>query len=255
MRRKTAAGVAGSFGSSVGYYDALAGAYSERTADRRRYLDAVDGIVLGAAPRRTEAYLDAGCGDGRRAKLIAEAVAAGRLALVDESSEMLGLARHRLSGTNADFFCGSAKDYRTHERFDLITCLWNVFGHICDRDDRVATLAALGRLLTPGGRIVCDVNNRYNIREYGLRAVAANFVGGFFGRKEAGRFNLRHCGAGCTVYIHSPREFEKTVEDAGLRVIGKVGVGYGSGAVERTRMMNFTCQLVYVISRRSGVLS
>ena len=54
------------------------------------------------------------------------------------------------------------------DRFSVITCLWNVLGHIETNQKRLAALARMRRLLSDDGVIFIDVNNRYNAVNYGV---------------------------------------------------------------------------------------
>src|SRR6202034_945404 len=51
--------------------------------------------------------------------------------------------------------------------FDVITCLWNVLGHIFPSASRLGGLRQFARLVSPHGRIFVDVQHRYNARHYG----------------------------------------------------------------------------------------
>ena len=53
------------------------------------------------------------------------------------------------------------------ETFDVITCLWNVLGHVREFENRVRAMRAMKKLLSPEGRCFIDVNHRYNARAYG----------------------------------------------------------------------------------------
>ena len=60
----------------------------------------------------------------------------------------------------------AAEDLPANERFDVITCLWNVLGSVVDSDRRLRALKKMGSLLTEHGRLFVDVNNRYNARAW-----------------------------------------------------------------------------------------
>ena len=60
--------------------------------------------------------------------------------------------------------------------FDVITCLWNVLGHIFPASARIGVLRQFARLASPKSRIFVDVNHRYNARHYGALPTALRFL-------------------------------------------------------------------------------
>ena len=54
------------------------------------------------------------------------------------------------------------------DRFSVITCLWNVLGHVETNQKRLTALTRMRRLLSDDGVIFIDVNNRYNAVNYGV---------------------------------------------------------------------------------------
>ena len=57
--------------------------------------------------------------------------------------------------------------------FDVVTCLWNVLGHILPSAARAEMLRQFARLVSAEGKIFIDLNHRYNARHYGAMATAA----------------------------------------------------------------------------------
>ena len=47
--------------------------------------------------------------------------------------------------------------------FDIITCLWNVLGHIFPFARRIEVLRKFARLLSPQGKLFIDVSHRYTL--------------------------------------------------------------------------------------------
>lgn len=223
---------------SADFYHALAAGYdSDIAAERRAYLDAVDDLVCQgrSAPRR---MLDIGCGPGVRGAALARRLGAERLWLADSSPGMVEIARERVPWARVELLdaadaseCGR----RLPGDFGLITCLGNVLGHM-PGPARVATLRCLGGLLAPGGRIILDLNNRYNAAQYGLRAVAANI-----GRDTAGRgggdYVTRRQVAGrsiaTTVHLVTPLETRAMLRAAGRTVHRRWWVRYADGRLTR----------------------
>jgi SAM-dependent methyltransferase len=145
-------------------YDRLAPHYRAYAEARAAYLGAVDRFVIEHSPRGGR-MLDVGSGDGVRAASIGRALGATHVVLCEPSAAMASLCRDQAV---AAVWTDRAECLRqSEERFDVVTCLWNVLGHLPDRDARIAALEGMRRLLAPEGRLFCDVNNRHNARAYG----------------------------------------------------------------------------------------
>ena len=138
--------------------------------------------------------LDAACGTGRYALLLAEAGA--RVAAVDSSPEMLQHARRKAAerGSAIDFREGdlTALPY-PDEAFDLVVCALS----LCHLTDLNPAAREFARVLRPGGRVIvsdfhpfclligwrtafytehatCWVENHLNLTEEYVRALLAN---------------------------------------------------------------------------------
>lgn len=145
----------------VAAYNALAPCYRAYSQSRLAYLQSVERLiikrVIGA-----RSLLDVGSGDGCRASRIAAWARISEIVMVEPSSAMRNLCVAR-----GDVWkCRASEIPRSTRRFDVITCLWNVLGHM-EEHERRASLLRLKQLLTPSGTIFLDVNHRYNAAEYG----------------------------------------------------------------------------------------
>jgi len=150
-------------------YDRLAPHYRAFAQARSTYLDAVDDYVCDHI-QPGMSMLDVGSGDGMRAVRIARRISASYLVLSEPSNGMYELCRAQCAD---EIWRVSAQNLpESQRRFEVITCLWNVLGHLSGREARVAALTAMRRLLAPRGQIFCDVNNRHNARAYGAVRVA-----------------------------------------------------------------------------------
>jgi SAM-dependent methyltransferase len=146
----------------VDAYDAFAPFYSSYSTGKSDYLRKIEDIVIAHAnPAR--ALLDVGSGDGRRALRIAESLNVGRAVLLEPSPAMRAQCPKA-----AEFWKCRASDLPDATcRFDVITCLWNVLGHLENAEERGRVLSTLRMLLAPGGSIFLDVVHRYNAAAYG----------------------------------------------------------------------------------------
>ena len=124
-----------------------------------------------------EAFLDAGCGDGRYLAALAAELPARRAGL-DISERILETARRRV---DADLRRGNLETIPFADgEFDLVLCS-QVIEHVLDADAAVAELA---RVLRPNGILIISTDNARNyvtrtinaprtaaVRAFGLRGV------------------------------------------------------------------------------------
>jgi SAM-dependent methyltransferase len=134
---------------------------SERLERRRtnvtawlRGREAWDVALAAVARARPHRVLDAGCGDG----LFASLVAAPEVIGVDGSAAMVERARSRgVDARPGDIHELPFED----ESFDVAVCNWTLY-HLADLDRGIAELA---RVLRPGGRFVGVYNREGHMRE------------------------------------------------------------------------------------------
>lgn len=142
-------------------YDAIAPYYDSLLEARKHYLKKVEEIVI-ACSRSAHSLLDVGSGNGVRALRIARAIKTEDVVLVEPSEQM-----RLCSPEKAVVWKRSVSEIPETARFDLITCLWNVLGHLEDTQERLLLLSRLKALLGPSGMLFLDVNHRYNALSYG----------------------------------------------------------------------------------------
>jgi 2-polyprenyl-6-hydroxyphenyl methylase/3-demethylubiquinone-9 3-methyltransferase len=156
--------------------------------------------------------LDVGCGGG----LLAEGMArrGARVTGIDLAAEALAVARlHALES-------GVAVDYRqvaveslagsNPGRFDLVTCL-EMLEHV---PDPAAVVAALGRLVRPGGHVICSTINR-NAKAFALAIVGAEYL-----------LRLLPMGTHQYARLIRPSELTRWARAAGLELAGLAGLEY-----------------------------
>lgn len=233
--------------SSVEYYNKIAALYPEISNERSNYLKAVDNIVFQSITKCTN-YLDVGSGDGLRAIAIAKQISCKSLCLVDNSSILENLVVKPLDyNFSIQKVMCSILELDIKEKFDVITCLWNVFGHIGSLYDRERALQNIKKHLSSNGHIIIDVNNRYNIAHYGKASVMDNYINDHTNNVKAGWFEIDTQGTTTSVYIHAPLELDDLCSKVGLAVKDFFVVDYSTGSI----MNNFfDGQLVYVITHK-----
>src|SRR5580658_9660957 len=156
----------------VAAYDRIAPIYAHLAQQRRAYLNAVDRLIVAEIPPGSRSMLDVGAGDGARAARIAAAAGLRGLTLLEPSAAMRSYCP-----AQSTIWAMRAEDLHSQQGgFDIVTCLWNVLGHILPSAARVEVLRQFARLVSPQGKIFIDVNHRYNARHYGALATAMRWL-------------------------------------------------------------------------------
>src|SRR5436305_1511969 len=108
-------------------YELLAPHYRQISEMRAAYLRAVDRVILSRIPPDARSLLDVGSGDGVRAQRLAGVAGMARVVLVEPSPAMADWCR----ATQAtEVWQVKAEALRATPSFAVVTCLWNVLGHI-----------------------------------------------------------------------------------------------------------------------------
>jgi hypothetical protein len=244
----------------VAAYDRVAPFFSDITQRRKRYLKSIDQLTVARIPSGSWSLLDVGAGDGKRAMKIAGKAGLNDIVLLEPSTEMI-----KESESAARILKVRAEDVELvnlfaekHDcRFDVITCLWNVLGHIRPAKTRAQTFARLSQLLSPEGALFLDVNHRYNARSYGLLRTAGRFLHDQLRPGETNgdvTVNWNFGDLSCRTYGHvfSDREIRQLASDANLIVSERVVVDYDTGEIKRR---GWEGNLFYVLRRCSSVSS
>ena len=235
----------------VDAYERLAPYYSQFSKRRAAYLLSVEEQIAARIPARARSLLDVGAGDGSRAVRIAGAAEISSVVLVEPSAKMLGEAPPgcevwRMRAQELDPTAIS-------ERFDVVTCLWNVLGHISTFDTRVRALSAVAQLLSPDGMVFVDVIHRYNVRSYSATMTAARWVwdlivpgnsnGDVSARWQTAAGEISTYG-----HVFTDREMRRLADAAGLECVERIVIDYETGRIRRASCMG---NLLYVFRRVS----
>jgi 2-polyprenyl-3-methyl-5-hydroxy-6-metoxy-1,4-benzoquinol methylase len=231
----------------VSAYDRIAPIYASLAKQRKAYLDAVDRMVIAEIPPGSRSMLDVGAGDGARAARIAEAAGLQHLTLLEPSARMRSYCPAHMS-----VWAIRAEDlHRKQGSFDVVTCLWNVLGHIIPSAVRLEVLRQFARLVSPQGKIFIDLNHRYNARHYGYLATAVRFLrdrASPAGRHGDVRVTWDIDGQPCatTGHVFTHTEFAVLSRAAGLSIEKRLVIDYASGQLRRR---SFEGNLIYVLRR------
>lgn len=213
--------------SSANYYSSISKDYRAISDKRKAYLNSIDNLIIENAPEKVINYLDVGSGDGKRGLYIAQSIDAKNTVLLDNCEDMF---TNELE--NVRFVSGDILNYKSDVKFDLITCLWNVLGHVGNKEDRLNALKNMSILLSKNGKLILDVNNRYNSKNYTSKGVFGNRLKDLLRIKNSGYYQLGEGENSTSVYIHKPFEIDRQAEKSGLKLIKKLYVNYSTGELE-----------------------
>jgi len=96
-------------------------------------------------------WLDVGCGTGRHLVYLRKNHS---IMGIDPSPEMLRIAHRRLPGTRLEV--GDVRTFRLRPKFDVVSCLFGVFGHLENERDVRRALARISAHLVPGGVAIVE---------------------------------------------------------------------------------------------------
>jgi ubiquinone/menaquinone biosynthesis C-methylase UbiE len=224
-------------------YDLIAPSFARLSEQRREYLEAVERLIVSSIPPGSRSLLDIGAGDGVRAVRIAQGAGLEQVVLLEPSAQMRGNWP-----TGVTVWAMRAEDLHAQEgRFDTITCLWNVLGHVFPASARSEVLRQCARLLAPGGRIFVDVSHRYNAAHYGWLRTGWRFLRDRVAPAGANGdvvITWRREAVSTAGHVFTGREFSDLCRTAGVRVERRSVVDYATGAV---RKWSFQGNLLYVL--------
>ncbi|MFO0388295.1 MAG: class I SAM-dependent methyltransferase [Alphaproteobacteria bacterium] len=236
--------------NTLAAYDAIAPSYAEYSSTRQAYLDAVDQLVIEHL-KPSARLLDIGSGDGRRLKKITSHHKLTDVVAIEPSENMATICRQS-TGFTVHPICGDSLNNLDEKPFDVITVLWNVFGHMPDSSVRLKTLQAMAKKLKPDGIVMLDVNNRHNQLSYGrwnvLKRRIIDAVAFDEKRGDAHyEWKIGDKSFPASGHLFTPAEMQKLFNNAGFKVEKRWSVNYATGAISASP---FNGQLFYVLKLR-----
>lgn len=114
-------------------------------------------LLRDRAPRRV---LDLGCGTGRLTLPLARLGVASEIVALDRSAPFLERLRTRLAEAGVEgvrVVEGDMRDLQVDGQFDLVMVSFNSLAYLTTREDRLACLCAVRRLLGEGGVLAFDL--------------------------------------------------------------------------------------------------
>ena len=239
----------------VAAYDRIGPVFARIAEKRRSYLDSIDQLVISEIPPGSRSLLDVGAGDGGRARRIAQARDIAELVLVEPSVAMQG------DTSDTKLRTMRAEELRLVQgEVDVITCLWNVLGHIFPSASRLEVLRQFARLVSPQGRIFVDVQHRYNARHYGAIPTALRFLHDHLSWKETNgdvvvawaiQEDIEEVRCTTRGHVFTHREFRSLAQAAGLNIENRFVVDYATGECRRWSIEGHLLYVLGPTARRS----
>lgn len=232
--------------STVNPYDLIANSYQEIADVRKNYIHSVDKLIIKYAPQKAISMLDVGSGDGKRAMALAKELKVKNITLCDSSKEMVKLCQ-KLKPNNV-LSC-KAEELPIDPQYDIITCLWNVLGHIGSSKKRIEALRRMSKSLNNNGVLFFDINNRYNASAYGyFNVVYRMVIDRIFPNDSRGdtsyNWVIKDKQIPSMGHLFTPREVDNLIIKTGLKIINKIAVDYSTGKISNSLIRG---QLLYIL--------
>jgi len=229
-------------------YNKLASNYRQISREKKDYLSSIDSLIVSIL-NKTDSIVDLGSGDGVRIAKLAKKLQAKKVVLVDNSNKMLKLSEKI---PRVKVVKNSIVNFQPGNRFDAVTCLWNVLGHVEPFSDIRKVFGNVDdNLLKKRGLLFLDVNNKYNASAYSaflvIKNIAKDVLTPFF-KEEYIRFCKKVLGEEIKMKVHffNPYEIEGYLKGTKLRVVRKFYVNYNNGSLEKVFWRG---QVFYVIEK------
>jgi len=238
-------------------YNAVAKNYKNFLVGRSLYLKSIENLIgneINASEVTVSNYIDLGAGTGERSKKISHYIKAKKTWLVDNSEGMIGEIHNfdKVKIIKSDI-SSRALPSEIKINAELITCLWNVLGHVETEEQRLTVLKNAEKLLSPNGIFVFDVNNRYNAVNYGyIRSIKNIFMDIVRPSTKNGNINfdmeVDKKKIPAKVHLFSKKEVNNLIAKANLDIKQVLYINYDTGNTESNQ---FAGQLLYFCKKRS----
>ena len=150
---------------AVEAYNLIAQEYNNISLKNKKYIDSINTFIKDYI--KCKKIIDIGSGDGKRIHNLFIESKADELVCIEPSRVMYNELKKYSDIRSFNIF-GQEKISGFDAYFDVATSLWNVLGHVADKDDLDKTLRNIRDYLKPGGIFILDVNNRLNGVSYGF---------------------------------------------------------------------------------------
>ena len=231
-------------------YDQLASSYKIIYDQRRTYLNAIDSLVIPYLNNST--VLDIGSGDGSRISYLYKSANIKKLFCLEPSLEMYKkLSKYDF--IQAKMLTAQQEEIAFYNQFDVVTSLWNVFGHVGTLKELDISLVNIRKYLKNNGLLIFDVNNRLNGSAYGIpTALYRLFIDFFFFKRSRGdtytKWDLNGKEIRAYGHIFSPFEVFKLLKSHKFKIIKTLYVNYTYGTISN----NFFKGQMFVVAQKQN---
>lgn len=228
-------------------YDKVAPFYRQISEERGNYLLGVDKIISAFIVGK-KSLVDLGSGDGIHIAKLSKRAKINNIVLVDNSHEMFRLSK-LIPGVRVEK--SSIVNFTPKEKFEVVTCLWNVLGHMESVGDVKKVIINIDKnILKINGLLLLDVNNKYNVFSYGLWRVVKNIISDIFNpnKNKYAEFykNISCAKIKMRVHFSTPYEIENYIKETSLKIIKKLYINYETGKIENSFWKG---QILYIIEK------
>ena len=231
-------------------YDQIAPSYKIIYEQRRTYLNAIDSLVIPYLKKRT--VLDIGSGDGSRISNLYKSADIKKLFCLEPSFEMYKkLSKYDF--IQASMLTAQQEELAFHNKFDIVTSLWNVLGHVGTLQELNISLENIRKYLKNNGLLIFDVNNRLNGSAYGLpTAIYRLFIDFFFYKRSRGdtytKWDINGKEIRAYGHIFSPFEVFKLLKIHKFKIIETFYVNYSTGKISK----NFFKGQMFIVAQKQS---
>ena len=228
-------------------YNAVAPFYSRYSEEKLPYLDAVDRIVIERLQSR-KSLLDIGSGDGRRLSKFQSQTKISDITAIEPSAKMAEICRINTGVIVYESYAEQI-DSLNLDKYDAITALWNVLGHIPNQEARIRSLKNIYQLMKPESILIIDVNNRHNSSAYGRWQVFKRTIIDRLNFKDSRgdaeyEWNIDNKSFKSRGHLFIPKEIEALFKIAKLTVCDRFSIDYTNGNVSTSI---YKGQLLYIL--------
>ncbi len=233
------------------FYNYFSSEYEDYSKKRKVYTSSIDDIIINRLKNiPLISVLDIGGGTGRRTSKISSKLNTHKVVILERSEEMLKIAKQK-----TNYICIQANIAESNvfqgETFDALLCLWNVLGHLNNQVECISTFRNIRTNMGEESLLFLDVNNRYNVSQYGLFNVIRNIFkdlvhDSFLNGNFIVTFFNKNRPLTTVVHLFNPFEIKHLIYLSGLKIEKELFINYSSGKVQKTC---FTGQLFYILKK------
>ncbi len=211
------------------YYNLIAKSYEKIFQKNITYLKTIDNLILKFLENKIILnLLDIGTGNGTRFEKIYKKIKIKKYFLIELSKNFYKELEKKFPKNkiaNVDFL-----KYETNKKYTHVFALWNVIGHVSDIN---LFFKKINNILSNNGLFFFDFNNKYNIKNYGIKSVLQNLLKDIFKYQNRGIFKLKFQNIQTNVKIFSKSEILITLKKNNLKPIQISYVNYKTGFLEK----------------------